>query len=198
MRLTIVGLAVAMLALATLGVRAGELVGVSGSSTQYPTPVDRKVGDRQVKMVLTGTALRTKLLFNVYAIGSYLEESVKVGSAEELASVDAAKLLHLYMERDVDGQTMADAFKTAIRANYAEPAFNDEIATLGESIRSISLKKHDSVYLTHVPRVGLHVHLVGKADVTIKNVAFAKAIWEIYLGKNNLGDGIKKGLVSRI
>ena len=28
--------------------------------------------------------------------------------------------------------------------------------------------------------------------------AFSRAVWDIYLGRNNLGEGIKKGLVSRV
>jgi hypothetical protein len=177
---------------------AAELVGVPGSSVQFPTPVERTVGGKQTTLVLTGTALRTKLLFNVYAIGSYLQQGVQVRNAEELAAVDAPKQLHLLMERDVDGPSMADAFKTAVRMNYPEPAFNDEVASLCDAIRAVSLKKHDAIYLTHVPRVGLHVQLVGKAEFTIKNPSFSRAIWDIYLGKVNLGETIKKGLTSRL
>ena len=54
------------------------------------------------------------------------------------------------------------------------------------------------MWLTHVPGTGLHVLLVGKNGRYIKNPRFARAVWDIYFGPNNLGDPIKKGLTSRL
>lgn len=190
-------------AVLALGLRASwanatELVPVEGSNVQYATPFPAKAGVKDIKLVLTGTALRKKLVFNVYTIGSYIQEGVKVSSAEELITVDAPKRLHLVMERDVDGKEMAEAFRAAIRLNYAEPAFAKELAQLSEFMRPLTAKKGDHVWLNYLPGVGLHCQLLGKTEMTIPNAAFARAIWEIYLGKNNLGEGIKKGLTSRL
>jgi hypothetical protein len=82
--------------------------------------------------------------------------------------------------------------------NYPEPAFADEIATLTQLLRSDSARKGESIYLTHVPKVGLHCNRSGKVEYLIKSPKFARAVWDIYLGKNNLGEAIKKGLVSRL
>src|SRR4051812_7807450 len=107
-------------------VHASDTVGVPGSGTHYSTQVDANVGGKAVKLTLTGTALRTKLVFNVYAIGSYVQQGVSVKSAEELAAVDCAKRLHLVLERSVDAKDMAEAFRTAVRMNYPEPAYKEE------------------------------------------------------------------------
>jgi Chalcone isomerase-like len=171
-------------------------VGVSGSNTQYPTPIKSSVGDKQVDLTITGTALRKKFFVNVYAIGSYIQFGVHVRSAEELAAVDCPKALHLVMERDVAGKEMAEAFRSAVRLNYAAPRFADEIKAMVECIQTQDVHKGDQVWLTHVPDVGLSINLVGKKEVLIKNPRFSQAVWEIYLGKNNLGDDIKKGLAS--
>jgi hypothetical protein len=173
-------------------------VGVPGSSTKYPSEIEANVGGKAVKMTLTGTALRSKFLLNLYSIGSYVQEGASVHSAEELAAADCAKRLHLVMERTVDGKDLAEAFRAAIRLNHAEPAFNDEVNTLMQFMRSTSVRKGDQILLTHVPGIGLHCSMAGKAEHLIKNIAFARAVWEIYLGKNNLGESIKKGLVSRL
>jgi hypothetical protein len=177
---------------------AADLVGVPGSSTKYPSVIEVPVGGRSVKMNLTGTALRTRLLFNVYAIGSYVQQGARVGSAEELAAADCAKRLHLVMERTVDGKDLAEAFRAAIRLNYPEPAFNDEVNTLVQFMRSTSVRQGDHIVLTHVPSIGLHCSVAGKADFLIKNVRFARAVWDIYLGQKNIDEQIKKGLVSRL
>ncbi len=191
-----------ILALALLGCCAGganaQMVGVEGSGNQYPATVVRSFAGRDVRMRLTGAALRSKYFFNVYTIGSYLDENVKARTAEELAAVNAPRQLHLIMERDVDGKDMAEAFQSAIRMNYRAPAFDDELTKLSAYMKANPVKKGDQVFLTYVPNVGLHVNVVGRPEMMIPNVGFARAVWEIYLGPNNLGDAIKKGLTSRL
>lgn len=177
---------------------AAELVGVEGSGTQYATPITARVAGKDVSLRLTGTALRKKFIFSVYSIGSYIQDGVIAHNAEELSAADCPKRLHLVMERDVNGKDMAEAFRTAIRLNYDEPAFNDEPNRLAEFMQPLTAAKGDHIWLTHVPGVGLHCLVVGKTEITIPSVPFARAVWEIYLGKNNLGEEIKKGLTSRL
>ncbi len=191
-------LGAAMLFVCAARLSAVELVGVHGSSTQYTTTMDLSIGDKPVRLVLTGTAVRQKFFFNVYSIGSYLVEGAAVHHAEELAAVDLSKQLHLVMERDVPGSDIAEAFLLAIRQNYPMPAFNVEVSRLVEMIRDIDFKKGDHIYLTHQPGIGVRFLVVGKGDFTIENPEFSRTIWDIYLGKNNVGEGVKKGLVSRL
>src|SRR5262245_33713303 len=176
---------------------AAETVGVDGTSTRFPTTLDVKEGDQPVKLALTGTALRKRAFFNVYALGSYIREGSGVRTAEQLAAADTLKQLHLRMERDIDGKTMAEAFHGAIRANYPAPAFADELTTLTTYMETLEVKKGGHIQVTHVPGVGLHVLVAGQKEILIKNVAFSRAVWEIYLGQKNLGEAIKQGLVSR-
>ena len=191
-------LALALLGLFGAAALATETVGVEGSQTQYPTLIESPINNKPVKLVLTGTAMRKKLLFNVYTIGSYVQEGAAVHSAEDLADADVPKQLHLVLERDLDGKTMAAAFRDAVRLNYAAPTFASELDTLARLLEESSVKKGDHVWLSHVPGLGFHVRLPDKKQMVIPNSAFSKAIWEIYLGKNNLGEGIKQGLTSRL
>ncbi|MCI0465123.1 MAG: chalcone isomerase family protein [Gemmataceae bacterium] len=179
-------------------VLASDFVGVSGSTTQFATTLESQIADKPVKLVLTGVAMRKKVIINVYAIGSYVRTGAAVQTAEELAMADTAKQLHLVMEREVDSKDMAAAFQEAVRRNYPAPEFAHELNTLAEFIQATTVKKGDHVWLTHLPGVGLHVRLAGKTEILIKNVRFANAVWEIYLGKNNLGPAIKQGLTSRL
>ncbi len=189
---------VVVLFLAGAGSSATELVGVRGSSTQFTTTMGITVGGKPVALVLTGVALRQKFFINVYSIGSYVLEGAGVHTAEELAAVDKPKQLHLVMERDVSGGDIAEAFVVAIRQNYPVPAFTNEVTLLAEKLREIDLKKDDHIYLTHRPGEGLHCNIVNKGEFTIENSEFSRAVWDIYLGKNNVGEGIKKGLTSRL
>lgn len=180
------------------GALATEWVSAPGCDVKFPTPLENQIGDKKVKLVVTGTAMRKKFIFNVYAVAGYIQEGVKVRSAAELAASNAPKQFHLVMVRDVDGPTMAEAFESAIRANYPAPAFDSEIKTLTDFMRSISVVEGDHVWLTHIPDVGFHCEVVGKTQLTIRSKGFSKAIWDIYLGPNNLGDSVKKGLTNRL
>jgi hypothetical protein len=179
--------------------RADDHISVPGSSLKYPPNVTQDVGGgKMVKMRITGVALRKRLGFSVYVVGSYLDENAKAGSAEELIAVEAPKELILTMERDVDGKDLADAFTTAIRKNYPGDAFAAEIEKLMGLLGSNQAKKGDRVLLLSVPNVGLYALHIGHKDVFIANPAFAKAIWEIFLGKHPVTEEVKRGLVSRL
>jgi hypothetical protein len=187
-------------ALSVLG--AGEIFAAGGeagiSVTKYPICIVSKVGDKEVRLKLTGVAQRKKAFFKVYTIGSYVEEGAAVRSAAELAHKDCAKQMHLVMQRDVDGKTMAEAFIEGIRLNYAEPQFADQCKLLLDFMKNKSLKRGDEVWLTHVPNVGFDWKMPGDKEVLVKNAAFASAIWDIYLGNKNIGDEVKAGLTSRL
>jgi Chalcone isomerase-like len=191
-------LALALLGLFGTAALAVETVGVDGSETQYPTLIESPINKKPVRLVLTGTAMRKKLLFNVYTVASYIQEGAPARTADDVAAADLPKQLHLVMERDVDGKTMASAFRDAVRLNYPAPAFAKELDTLARVLEENPVKRGDDVWLTHVPGLGFHLRLAGKKEVVIPNSAFSKAIWEVYLGKNNLGESIKAGLTSRL
>ena len=160
--------------------------------------IQSKIGDRTVRMALTGSAVRTKRIFRVYNINSYLDESHAVRTPEELANADVAKQLNLVMLRNVEGSEMADAFLTAIRANYPAPAFEAELTKLTGLMRARAPKKGDAIWLTHVPGTGFQYQVVGENAHLIPNVDFSRAVWNIYFGKNNLGEQIKRGLTARL
>lgn len=175
-----------------------EFVGVAGTEVKYPNKIESKVGDKQVKLALTGAALRKKVIVNVYTVASYAEEGVALTGADDLCGKDCVKQLHLVMTTSVSGKQMADAFTDAVRQNHPKPAFDTEVTALNQKLRALDLAKGDQVWLTNVPGKGLQIDVVGKMSVAIETPAFAKAMWEVYLGKKNIGEGIKTGLVSQL
>jgi hypothetical protein len=177
---------------------AVEMVAVPGSRIQFPASIEAAVAGKKVPMVLTGAAVRRRFLVTVYTLASYVQDGVQIKTADDLASTTSPKRLELVMERDVHGKDMAEAFETAIRANYPAPMFGEEMKTLVQLVQKETLHKDDHVLLTYLPEVGLECQIVNKSDFTIRNVSFARAVWDIYLGKNNLGENIKKDLLSRV
>ena len=160
------------------------------------TPGGRDLGEEWCRE--PGVAMRRKVIVNVYTIASYLQDGVAAKSAEQLAAADGVKMMHLVMERDVAGRDMADAIQAGVRLNYPSDAFAAELKKVADVLGALDLRKRDHVTLTALPRVGLRCQVVGKTDVTIENSAFAKAVWDIYLGKQNIGEAVKTGLTSRL
>src|SRR2546421_223137 len=79
-------------------------------------------------------------------------------------------------------RAMADAIQAGVRLNHPADAFAAELKKVAEVLGALDLRKGDQVTLTALPRVGLRCQVVGKTDVLIENPAFAKAVWDIYLG----------------
>lgn len=189
--------ALAVAILVVNGAAADDTVGVAGSDVRYPTAAETAVGGKAVRLALTGTAMRTKLGFKVYTVASYVQAGVPVRTAEQLVEAPAVKALHLVMQRDVDGPAMAANIRTGIRLNYPGDAFAAELATFEQNLKTQELTKGQHIVLTAIPGSGLHCRVPGRADVVIPSPAFAKAVWQIYLGPKNLGEPVKAGLVSR-
>jgi hypothetical protein len=165
---------------------------------RFPATIASRIGGKPVRLVLTGTALRKKYGFSVYALASYVQEGVQVRDADGLMRANAAKQLHLVFERDVDGATMASGFRASIGMSHPAPAFESELAMLERYFLAHPVKQGDHIWLTHVPGVGLAAQVNGQPGMVIGGVGFAQAAWETYLGRNNLGVAIKTGLTSRL
>jgi hypothetical protein len=72
------------------------------------------------------------------------------------------------------------------------------LATLVETMKGMEVKKGDHVMLWNIPKKGLYCDVGGKKQFRIENADFSKAVWKIWLGRNNLGEELKKGLTSRL
>ena len=168
------------------------------ADARFATTVVSKIDGKAVRLTLTGTAVRKRYGFTVYAVASYVQEGTKVKDADGLSRSVAAKQLHMIFNRDVDGETMAKAFRASIGMSHPAPAFASELASLEQYFLAHPLKQGDHVLLTHVPGVGLVCQVAGQPSHLAGGVGFAHAAWGTYLGRKNLGDDLKAGLTSRL
>lgn len=177
---------------------AVETVGVEGSSTRFPTSVTLPVNGKPATMHLTGTALRTKFVFNVYAMGSFLQDGVKASTAEDVAQAKAAKMFYLVMEREVSARDFTEAIKSAIGNTQDASKFNGDFAQISTALGNKSLRKGDHIMLLASPDGELKISIINRVELTIKNAEFTQAVWNAYLGAKPVNAGIKAGLVSRL
>ena len=177
--------------------RAGVNSAVS-TDPRFAPAVTVRVGDRPVRLNMTGTAVRTKYRFRVYSIASYIQEGVNARTPDELAVIAVPKLLHMIFERDVDGETMAKSFRASIGMSYPAPAFASELASLERHFLANPTRRGDHIRLTYIPGVGLGIQVNAQPPMVIEGVAFAQAAWGTYFGPNHLGVALKSGLSSQL
>ena len=115
---------------ATVGAEERKMVGVSGSKCEFPTASMETIAGKTVPLRLTGTALRTKAIFNVYSLASYVAEDATCKTPEDLAAADVPKRLDLVFEREVSGRDMAARSAPASRPTVpASSTRNSRLAT---------------------------------------------------------------------
>lgn len=186
------------LLVATAALAAGPARPAPAAEPGFPAAITADVGGRPARLVLTGSALRTKYLLRVYTVASYVQEGVAVRSPEALANLDAPKLLLLHFERDVDGATMGASFRDSIGRGHPAPAFARELAALERHFVANPVKAGDRIALTHVPAAGLGVRVNDRPPVLIPSVPFAQAAWGTYFGPHHLGVALKESLSARL
>lgn len=174
---------------------------VTVSGVTYPATIQRTIGEQTVKLRMTGAGVREKLLLGLYCIASYVDEGFMISDAakapEEIVAADRPKCLHLVMIRPLNGRDMADSFIDAVRLNHPAPAFQKELDQFAGIIRRRNAKRSDQIWLTYIRGVGVQCDFAGKIFM-IRNPAFGEAVWNIYLGPKNLGEKLKRALISKL
>lgn len=193
LRRAVVALMIGAVGAVTVG--AAETVPVKGTSVNYPLAVSTTVKDKSVQLNLTGVGLRTKVGFDVYTVASYVQDGARVRGADDVLKADAARLLHLVMQRTVKPTEFIGAFRSAVGKSYPDDKFAAEFKQLTDAIGENAATKGDHVMLLHIPGEGVRIWMGKTVDVTVKSPAFAQALWEVYLGSKPLDEGLKKGLV---
>ena len=191
-RLVLTGMVLAVAAPAF----AADVVPVPGTAAKYPRTVVMPVAGKPTQLDLTGVGLRSRFVFDIYAIGSYVQTGTAVSSAADLVKSNAAKVLYLVMERDVSGKDFTDAIRTAMAKSMPGQDFAGEFAQLSAAVGEQPAKKGEHVILTASPAGDLTVSIVNRVETTIKNPAFTRGVWEIYLGDKPVDGDIRTGLTS--
>jgi hypothetical protein len=150
---------------------------------------------------LLGVALRTKTIarVKVYAIGLYVGDSAtagplksKAGTPElyrELVSGDFKKKVVMKFLRDVSTEQIRDAFRDSLKGAGSK---TEMWLTYFNEIRS-----GQECVIGWTPGVGLETKVVGAEKPAINDMAFAAAVFGIWLGEKPVQEEVKRDLVGR-
>ena len=168
---------------------AAELAGVQVADTAT-------VGEQE--LVLNGLGLRTATWFNVevYVGALYLPE--KSSSPDEILAMEGPKRIQLYMVRDVDRESLTDAWKEGFKENSPKQeydAIEDQIPEFNALFSNV--KDGDVMTLDYVPGEGTTLLLNDKPKGTIPGADFNTAMLRIWLGPNPPNDDLKDGMLGK-
>lgn len=179
---------------------AQDRVQEPSTGKSFPTQVTVTYEGKNYSLTLTGTAVRKKMVFKVYGIAHYAE-APQSGSAESvLAAMLAdgkAKQISMEFVRDVDVEKIQGAYRDGFKENTSE-ADAKAIAPLVEQFLGYfkkEVKENDVFVLQWLPGGVVIAQTQGTTHPPIKNVAFAKALWSIWLGEDSIVDS--EDLVAR-
>ncbi len=193
--------------------------------SKVPFPVEISPAGGGGTQVLAGVGIRTKtfLQVKVYAFGIYVDEEparqILSSFAEQTArdlerndsfyrrilDLDFAMSLRLVMTRDVDGETMADAFDGALRprvesaaAEMNMPGGVEALDTFRGYFSVEEMTKEAELLFTCTPEGRLSSLVKGEPAPDIESPALCWALFDTFLGEDPISDGGKKTVIANV
>ncbi len=175
---------------------SGDVIVESDSDTEFPAELSWNDGDQGENVALraTGTGLRKKAWFKVYAACFYVEVDVALEEDPYSALIegDFAKAITMHFLRDVGADKIANAFKDGIRKTLSEG--HDEAVAAFTGLFGKDLKNGDELALHYRPGLGLSAFQDGQALGGIEDPEVIAAIWATWFGDDPISGDLKKGL----
>lgn len=181
------GAVVAALALLACAAQAADVAGVK---------IDDRTKAGTSELLLNGAGLRSKLFFKVYAIGLYAPN--KTASAAELIASTQPRRVVMHMLREVDADSMLNAFKDGLHHNLGDAGlagFKPQIERLEVIMRAIGVSKPGDVIALDFTADGTTVGVNGQDKGRIDGAAFGGAMLKIWLGDKPIDDKLKQALL---
>ena len=171
-----------------LSVAAADVAGVK---------LDDRTRVAESDLALNGAGVRTRLFFQVYAIGLYLPQ--KGASAGAILAQPGPKRVAIHMLRDVGADTFTEALADGIRANHSEAetkALEPRIKELAAMMAEIKEAKKGMTIALDWTGAGTQLLVQGKAaGKPISGEDFYRALLRIWLGDKPVQDDLKKALL---
>jgi hypothetical protein len=165
---------------------AGEVAGVRMPDT---------VTAEGKTLKLNGMGLRTRVVFNVYVAGLFLENPTHEASAA--ISSDQVKRIELSILRKLSGSQVSEAISEGFEKNSKGQmgALKVRLQKLESWIPDVD--KGDSIVLTYVPGKGTVVSARLAEKGVIEGKDFADALLSVWLGSDPVQDDLKTKLLGR-
>lgn len=152
------------------------------------------------ELVANGAGVRSKFIFDVYAMALYLP--AKAGSLDAALANKGSRRIAIQLLRDVSASDFLDGLRKGMQANLGEAelaALKGPIQQFAENIGGIGeVKKNTVVGIDFLPGTGTRVLVGGKAQgKDIAGEAFYDALLKIWLGNKPVQNDLKAKLLGK-
>lgn len=152
------------------------------------------------ELVANGAGVRTRLIFDVYAIALYLP--TRASSAEAVAAQVGVRRIAIELMRDVSAEDFVGALKAGLKANLSPSelsALKPQIDQFGETLMAArEVRKGTPVTIDYLPTSGTRITISGQArglDIAGRN--FYDALLKVWLGDQPVQADLKSRLLGR-
>ena len=156
---------------------------------EFPMEITAEANGKQISLIATGVATRSKFFIKIYSIAHYFQEPLpsKAVFFEEVFKPEKAKQFIIVWVRDVPSSNIQEAFresfeKTIPREQYTK--LHPDIETF-LSFFNVNAKEKDQYTLLWIGDT-LNVGINGQKKGELTNPELAAAIWGVWLGPKSV------------
>lgn len=154
------------------------------------------IGPPDQKLVLNGTGIRTKFVFNIYIGALYLPQKTK--DAKKVINDPVFKRISMYFLYDeISKKKMTDGWTDGFKDNLDDDTFKK----LQPQIKQFNsffpdIVKGNTVVIDFIPGKGSVVTINDRLQGTVAGEDFQKALLSIWFGKDPPNEALKKGMLN--
>ncbi len=131
---------------------------------------------------------------DIYWGALYLERPTRI--AKTAIESEQRKRIHLHFVRSLTRDQLSRAFTAAVEYNAGK-----RIARYRATLRRLCammepIARGESIVFDYVPARGIEVHVDGKSKGWLRDPAFSRLFFVLYLGAHPPDDGLKRGMLS--
>lgn len=147
-------------------------------------------------LLYNGSGLREKYFIDLYVAALYLRRPSM--DENKVINDDAEMGIHLEL---VSNKVTKDKFVETVKEGFGNAshgkATKAEIDKFMGFFKS-AFKDGDKIHIEYTPGKGTTAKKNGKVLGTVPGLAFKKALFSIWLGKNPAADKLKKGMLGKV
>ncbi|MDP1834296.1 MAG: chalcone isomerase family protein [Chlamydiales bacterium] len=165
----------------------------SVTGVTFPRQVSFAFGGQDINLQLTGLATRKEGAENLYSVAHYMKAADDVAAYDPVGSIlddSRAKQLTLKWVKTLPTGTVQKNFKVAFDKDLTaddQKKLQPEISQF-LSFFDHDVKNGDEYVIRWLPGGFIMAYINNVYIGVIENDAFAKAVWEIWFGKNSVVD----------
>jgi RNase H-fold protein (predicted Holliday junction resolvase) len=174
-------------------VHADDRLSEAKAEKQFPQSVVFDYNNEQLKLFLTGLAVRKKFFMKIYSMAHYIEQKPDASGDEfyqHILQQHGAKQIKMVFLRVLTAEQIQKSLITGFKLNTNKEEYLQIRPQVEKFLRAIDedVKQNDEFIIRWLPDGTMLSIFQGEEISSIKNEQFASALWSIWFGNNSVVD----------